>query len=84
MFGIQVLGIQMVTVQDRTVWSSDVSGIQSPGIKIITVIFQDIDEARKVLAEAQSDLSKAGTEVEKAEAQIAIEVAEELVKAIGH
>ena len=45
---------------------------------------QDIDEARKVLAEAQSDLSKAGTEVEKAEAQIAIEVAEELVKAIGH
>ena len=37
-----------------------------------------------MLAEAQSDLNKAVTEVEKAEAQIAIEVAEELVKAIGN
>lgn len=42
----------------------------------------DIGEARKVLAEAQADLGKAGTDVEKAEAQIAVEVAEELVKAL--
>jgi F-type H+-transporting ATPase subunit delta len=44
----------------------------------------DLGEAKKVLAEAQSDLGKAGTEVEKAEAQIAVEVAEELVKALAH
>ena len=42
----------------------------------------DIGEARKVLAEAQADLGKAGTDVEKAEDQIAVEVAEELVKAL--
>ena len=44
----------------------------------------DLSEAKKVLAEAHSDFSKAGTDIEKAEAQIAVEVAEELVKALSH
>ena len=44
----------------------------------------DLSEAKKVLAEAQADLGKAGTDVEKAEAQIAVEVAEELVKALAN
>ena len=44
----------------------------------------DLGEAKKALAEAQQDLGKAGTDVEKAEAQIAVEVAEELVKALAH
>jgi hypothetical protein len=35
------------------------------------------------LDEANSDLNKATSDVEKAEAQIAVEVAEELVKALG-
>ena len=41
----------------------------------------DAGEAKKALAEAQSQLGSASGEVEKAEAQIAVEVAEELVKA---
>jgi hypothetical protein len=40
-------------------------------------------EARKVLDEAHSDLNKATSDVEKAEAQIAVEVGEELVKALA-
>lgn len=44
---------------------------------------EDLDAAaaREQLSKAQSDLSRAGSEVEKAEALIAIEVAEALVSA---
>lgn len=39
--------------------------------------------AKSALSEAQSALNSASGEVEKAEAQIAVEVAEEIVKAVG-
>ena len=44
----------------------------------------DVNEAKKALQEAQSSVSSASDEVAKAEAQIAVEVAEELVKALGN
>ncbi len=43
----------------------------------------DSNEAKKALQDAQSSLSSASDDVAKAEAQIAVEVAEELVKALG-
>lgn len=42
----------------------------------------DLAEAKKALQEAQSLLSSAGDEAAKAEAQIAVDVAESIVKAI--
>lgn len=42
----------------------------------------DGSAAREVLSKAQSDLSSANNEQAKAEAQIAVEVGEALVKAI--
>ena len=46
---------------------------------------EDLDaaEAKKALSEAQGELSSASTEEAKAEAQIAVDTAEELVKALG-
>lgn len=41
----------------------------------------DAGEAQQALSQAQSQMNSASDEVEKAEAQIAVEVAEELVKA---
>merc|ERR1711981_149255 len=41
----------------------------------------DVNEAKAALSEAQASLASATTDVTKAEAQIAVEVAEEIVKA---
>ena len=45
------------------------------------LICLDANEAKAALAEAQASLSSAATDEAKAEAQIAVEVAEELIKA---
>ena len=41
----------------------------------------DVNEAKAALSEAQSSVASASTDEAKAEAQIAVEVAEEVVKA---
>ena len=43
----------------------------------------DASAAQKALSEAQAQLSAAADDTAKAEAQIAVEVAEELVKAVA-
>ena len=43
----------------------------------------DINEARTALEEAQSSLNSAGDDVARAEAQVAVEVADALVKSLG-
>ena len=43
--------------------------------------FLDASEAKAALAEAQASVASAATDEAKAEAQIAVEVAEEIVKA---
>jgi len=48
----------------------------------VPVEWLDGSAAREVLSKAQSDLSSANNEQAKAEAQIAVEVGEALVKAI--
>ena len=47
----------------------------------IFIFHTDVNEAKAALSEAQSSVASASTDEAKAEAQIAVEVAEEVVKA---
>ena len=47
----------------------------------IFIVHTDVNEAKAALSEAQSSVASASTDEAKAEAQIAVEVAEEVVKA---
>ena len=47
----------------------------------IVIFHTDVNEAKAALSEAQSSVASASTDEAKAEAQIAVEVAEEVVKA---
>ena len=47
----------------------------------IFIVDTDVNEAKAALSEAQSSVASASTDEAKAEAQIAVEVAEEVVKA---
>ena len=53
----------------------------SCGIYTCSTFALDAGEAKAALAEAQASVASAGSDAAKAEAQIAVEVAEEIVKA---
>nr|CAG4652334.1 EOG090X0JDB [Triops cancriformis] len=68
-------------VSSGTVTINEDSSVQVLAEEAVPVDTLDINAARDLLTKAQSDLSSAGSDIAKAEAQISIEVAEALVKA---
>lgn len=68
-------------VSSGSVTINDDSSVQLLAEEAVPVEALDISAARDALSKAQQALSSASGEADKAEAQIAIEVAEELVKA---
>ena len=62
-----------------TITVNEDSSVQVLAEEAVPVDWIDPQNAREILAKAQSDLSQANTEEAKAEAQIAIEVGEALV-----
>ncbi|XP_055587056.1 ATP synthase subunit delta, mitochondrial [Uranotaenia lowii] len=75
--------VKKVFVSSGTITVNEDSSVQVLAEEAHPV--EDLDSAacREILSSAQSKLSSASTDVEKAEAAIAVEVAEELVKASG-
>ena len=65
-----------------TISINEDSSVQVLAEEAVPVEWLDGSAAREVLSKAQSDLSSASNEQAKAEAQIAVEVGEALVKAI--
>lgn len=68
-------------VSSGTITVNDDSSVQVLAEEAVPVESLDPSAARQVLADAQMQQSKASGEVEKAEAAIAVEVGEALVKA---
>lgn len=69
-------------VSSGTIAINDDSSVQVLAEEAVPVEWLDAAAARKILSDAQANAGKGGTEQEKAEAQIAVEVGEALVKAI--
>lgn len=69
-------------VSSGTIAVNDDSSVQVLAEEAVPVDWLDANAARKILADAQANANKGGTEREKAEAQIAVEVGEALVKAV--
>lgn len=72
---------QLITVSSGTVTINDDSSVQILAEEAVPVENLDASLCRDGLSKAQSQLSSASGEQERAEAQIAIEVSEALVKA---
>jgi F-type H+-transporting ATPase subunit delta len=72
---------QKIFVSSGTVSINDDSSVQVLAEEACPVEQLDAAAAREVLSKAQSDLASASTEIAKAEAAIAVEVGEALVKA---
>ena len=70
-----------IFVSSGTVSINDDSSVQVLAEEACPVEHLDAAAAREVLSKAQSDLASASTEIAKAEAAIAVEVGEALVKA---
>ena len=70
-----------IFVSSGTVSINEDSSVQILAEEACTLDQLDASAARDVLSKAQSDLSSASTDVAKAEAAIAVEVGEALVKA---
>lgn len=70
-----------IFVSSGTVTINDDSSVQVLAEEACLVEQLDAAAAREVLSKAQSDLASASTEIAKAEAAIAVEVGEALVKA---
>merc|ERR1711872_127983 len=70
-----------IFVSSGTVTINEDSSVQLLAEEAVDVSKLDVAEAKAVLAASHSAASTARTEAEKAEAMIAVEVAEELVKA---
>ncbi len=71
----------MCEVSSGTIAINDDSSVQVLAEEAVPLEYLDAQAARESLAKAQQELSSASGEVEKAEAQIAIEVSEALVQA---
>lgn len=69
-------------VSSGSVTVNEDSSVQILAEEAVTLDQLDPSAAKDVLADAQKQLSKAATDVEKAEAQIAVEVGEALVEAL--
>lgn len=69
-------------VSSGTITINDDSSVQVLAEEAVPVEWLDAAAARQVLADAQSKASKSGTDTEKAEAAVAVEVGEALVKAV--
>merc|ERR1712083_258985 len=70
-------------VSSGTVTINDDSSVQILAEEAHSLDAFDINEARKALEDAQSSLNSAGDDKARAEAQIAVEVADALVKALA-
>lgn len=70
-----------IFVSSGTVSINDDSSVQVLAEEACPVEHLDVAAAREVLSKAQSDLASATTEMARAEAAIAVEVGEALVKA---
>lgn len=68
-------------VSSGTIAINDDSSVQVLAEEAVPVEWLDAEAARKILADAQANMNKGSTEQEKAEAAIALEVGEALVKA---
>lgn len=68
-------------VSSGTIAINDDSSVQVLAEEAVPVEWIDTNAAKKILAEAQANAGKGGAEQEKAEAAIAVEVGEALVKA---
>lgn len=69
-------------VSSGTITVNDDSSVQVLAEEAVPVEWLDASAARQVLTDAQSQQSKASNDQERAEAAIAIEVGEALVKAV--
>ena len=69
-------------VSSGTIAINDDSSVQVLAEEAVPVEWLDGPACRQLLNEAQANAGKAGTEQEKAEAAIAVEVTEALVKAV--
>ena len=69
-------------VSSGTVTINDDSSVQVLAEEAVPVDWLDASAAKQVLSEAQAKAGKGGSEQEKAEAAIALEVGEALVKAV--
>ncbi|KAJ8894503.1 hypothetical protein PR048_007157 [Dryococelus australis] len=74
-------GSKKIFVSSGTVTINDDSSVQVLAEEACLVEHLDVSAARDVLSKAQSELSSASTDQAKAEAAIAVEVGEALVKA---
>merc|ERR1711902_184102 len=68
-------------VSSGSITINDDSSVQILAEEAHNVENLDVNEAKAALAEAQASVASAGSDAAKAEAQIAVEVAEEIVKA---
>jgi len=73
--------VQKVFVSSGTITVNDDSSVQVLAEEAHPVESLDVNAAREVLTKSQSELAQANDEKKKAEAAIAVEVAEALVKA---
>ena len=69
-------------VSSGTITVNDDSSVQVLAEEAVPVEWLDASAARQVLADAQAQQSKASSDQERAEAAIAVEVGEALVKAV--
>ncbi|KAI4465919.1 atp synthase delta/epsilon chain [Holotrichia oblita] len=74
--------VKKIFVSSGTVTINDDSSVQIIAEEAVSVDQLDSSAARDVLSKAQSELSSASTDQAKAEAAIAVEVGEALVKAV--
>jgi F-type H+-transporting ATPase subunit delta len=74
-------GSKKFFVSSGTIAINDDSSVQVLAEEAVPVEWLDASAARQVLADAQAKASKGGSDQEKAEALIAVEVGEALVKA---
>lgn len=68
-------------VSSGTITVNDDSSVQVLAEEAVPVDWLDPNACRQILSEAQANAGKGATDQEKAEAQIAVEVGEALVKA---
>ncbi|KAF7280548.1 ATP synthase, delta subunit [Rhynchophorus ferrugineus] len=74
--------VKKIFVSSGTVTINEDSSVQIIAEEAHPVENIDLSAAREILSKAQSQLSSAGNDQDKAEAEIAIEVGEALVKAV--
>jgi len=78
---IECFAFVVFAVSSGTITINDNSSLQILAEEAIPVDWIDLNAAREVVSQAQSELARAQNDVARAEAQIAIDVGEALVKA---